>query len=117
MNRFFQTLALMAGLWLLAGAALAQAPQPPEIAARSYLLLDVSANQVLAEAERLLVLYDNAGEHFLPGADQATRPVTRHLGRSEAIVFAPTKVNVPPLLRTRFVFVAICWADVSVRLP
>ena len=38
-------------------------------------------------AERVLVLYDNAGEHFLPGADQATRPVTRHLGRSEAIVF------------------------------
>jgi D-alanyl-D-alanine carboxypeptidase (penicillin-binding protein 5/6) len=29
-------------------AAAAQAPQPPEIAARSYLLLDVSANQVLA---------------------------------------------------------------------
>ncbi|RYF17805.1 MAG: D-alanyl-D-alanine carboxypeptidase [Comamonadaceae bacterium] len=29
-------------------AASAQAPQPPEIAARSYLLMDVSANQVLA---------------------------------------------------------------------
>jgi D-alanyl-D-alanine carboxypeptidase (penicillin-binding protein 5/6) len=29
-------------------AAAAQTPQPPEIAARSYLLLDVSANQVLA---------------------------------------------------------------------
>jgi D-alanyl-D-alanine carboxypeptidase (penicillin-binding protein 5/6) len=27
---------------------LAQAPQPPEIAARSYLLVDVTANQVLA---------------------------------------------------------------------
>lgn len=37
--------------------------------------------------DRLLVLYDNAGEHFLPGSDEATRPVTRHLGRSEAIVF------------------------------
>lgn len=35
-------------LFLFAFAALAQAPQPPEIAARSYLLLDVSANQVLA---------------------------------------------------------------------
>ena len=36
--------------WLLffCLAALAQAPQPPEIAAKSYLLLDVSANQVLA---------------------------------------------------------------------
>ncbi|UDF35789.1 UNVERIFIED_ORG: D-alanyl-D-alanine carboxypeptidase [Shinella sp. XGS7] len=30
---------------------LAQAPQPPEIAARNYLLLDVSANKVLAERE------------------------------------------------------------------
>jgi D-alanyl-D-alanine carboxypeptidase (penicillin-binding protein 5/6) len=29
-------------------AAAAQVPQPPEIAARSYLLLDVSANQILA---------------------------------------------------------------------
>jgi D-alanyl-D-alanine carboxypeptidase (penicillin-binding protein 5/6) len=32
-------------------AASAQAPQPPEVAARSYLLLDVSANQVLAARE------------------------------------------------------------------
>lgn len=31
--------------------AWAQAPQPPEIAARNYLLLDVTANQVLAERE------------------------------------------------------------------
>ena len=30
-------------------SALAQTPQPPKIAARSYLLLDVSASQVLAE--------------------------------------------------------------------
>ena len=35
-------------LFLLSFAAAAQVPQPPEIAARSYLLLDVSANQVLA---------------------------------------------------------------------
>lgn len=35
-------------LVLLSFAAAAQAPQPPEIAARSYMLLDVSANQVLA---------------------------------------------------------------------
>lgn len=35
-------------LLLLSFAAAAQVPQPPEIAARSYLLLDVSANQVLA---------------------------------------------------------------------
>jgi D-alanyl-D-alanine carboxypeptidase (penicillin-binding protein 5/6) len=36
---------------LLCFAAAAQAPQPPEIAARSYLLMDVSANQVLAARE------------------------------------------------------------------
>jgi serine-type D-Ala-D-Ala carboxypeptidase (penicillin-binding protein 5/6) len=41
--------ALLAPLMaLLCLAAAAQAPQPPEVAARSYLLLDVSANQVLA---------------------------------------------------------------------
>jgi D-alanyl-D-alanine carboxypeptidase (penicillin-binding protein 5/6) len=47
MNRFVQALAapLLAFLCL---AAQAQTPQPPEIAARSYLLLDVTANQMLA---------------------------------------------------------------------
>jgi len=35
-------------LALLCFAASAQAPQPPEIAARSYLVLDISANQLLA---------------------------------------------------------------------
>jgi D-alanyl-D-alanine carboxypeptidase (penicillin-binding protein 5/6) len=41
--------ALMAPLLaLLCLAAAAQAPQPPEVAARSYLLLDATANQVLA---------------------------------------------------------------------
>jgi D-alanyl-D-alanine carboxypeptidase (penicillin-binding protein 5/6) len=44
MKSFLAGLAL-ASLSLFAGA---QAPQPPEIAARSYLLLDVSANQTLA---------------------------------------------------------------------
>ncbi len=35
-------------MFLVCLAAAAQAPQPPEIAARSYLLLDLTANQVLA---------------------------------------------------------------------
>ncbi|HEX2547323.1 MAG TPA: D-alanyl-D-alanine carboxypeptidase family protein [Ramlibacter sp.] len=35
-------------MFLLCLAAAAQVPQPPQIAARSYLLLDVSANQMLA---------------------------------------------------------------------
>ncbi len=44
-------------------------------------------------AASLVVLYDNAGEHFLPGADESTQPVTRHLSQSRAIlfVFDPTQ--------------------------
>jgi len=47
MKRF---LALLVSL-TLAGHAFAQLPQPPEVAARSYLLLDMTSNQVLAERE------------------------------------------------------------------
>ena len=47
MNKLIKALAAPL-LALLCSAALAQAPQPPEIAARSYLLMDVTANQVLA---------------------------------------------------------------------
>ena len=36
---------------------------------------------------RMLCLYDNAGEHFQPGQDTASSPVTRHLSRSQAILF------------------------------
>lgn len=38
-------------LFLFSLGAFAQIPQPPEVAARSYLLIDVSANQVLASRE------------------------------------------------------------------
>jgi len=34
-----------------------------------------------------LCLYDNAGEHFLPGQDSAERPVTRHLVCADALMF------------------------------
>ncbi len=50
MNRFMQALAAPF-LAFLCFAASAQAPQPPEIAARSYLLLDVTANQMLASRD------------------------------------------------------------------
>jgi hypothetical protein len=36
---------------------------------------------------QLLALYDNAGEHFLPGGDAPHEPVTRHLAVSRALVF------------------------------
>ncbi|MDR3110546.1 MAG: hypothetical protein LBU65_12815 [Planctomycetaceae bacterium] len=32
-------------------------------------------------------IYDNAGEHFLPGADSLLQPVTRHLVNSDAVLF------------------------------
>jgi len=35
----------------VAGPAFAQAPQPPEVAAKSYLLLDLTSNQTLAERD------------------------------------------------------------------
>ncbi len=40
-----------------------------------------------AKLARMLCLYDNAGEHFQPGQDTASSPVTRHLGRSRAVLF------------------------------
>ena len=36
---------------------------------------------------RVVCLYDNAGESFLPGQDAATSPVTRHLALSQALLF------------------------------
>jgi D-alanyl-D-alanine carboxypeptidase (penicillin-binding protein 5/6) len=50
MKKFFQAFAPFLAL-LFCVSALAQMPQPPEIAAPSYLLLDVTANQVLAARE------------------------------------------------------------------
>ncbi len=47
MRRFLQALCAPF-LAILCLAAAAQAPQPPEIAARSYLLVDLTANQILA---------------------------------------------------------------------
>jgi hypothetical protein len=46
-----------------------------------------------ATAARALCIYDNAGEHFLPGEDSATSPVTRHLALSRVLmfVFDPTQ--------------------------
>ena len=41
-------------------------------------------------AERIMqtvCMYDNAGESFLPGADNLRQPVTRHLSASDAILF------------------------------
>jgi hypothetical protein len=39
------------------------------------------------ELSRVLCLYDNAGEHFLPGAMPGDAPVINHLGKSESLLF------------------------------
>ena len=36
---------------------------------------------------RLLCLYDNAGEQFLPGSESAAAPVTQHLARSAVLMY------------------------------
>ncbi len=36
---------------------------------------------------RMMCLYDNAGEHFQPGQDTATSPVTRHLALARVLMF------------------------------
>ena len=44
-------------------------------------------------AHRTLIFYDNAGEHFQPGADSSINPGTRHLIHAEGLLFLfdPTK--------------------------
>jgi D-alanyl-D-alanine carboxypeptidase (penicillin-binding protein 5/6) len=53
MNRLTSWVATLAAvvISLAAPAASAQAPQPPEVAARSYLLIDLSSGKVLAERD------------------------------------------------------------------
>ena len=50
MKRF---LAFCLAAAMAASTAFAQAPQPPEIAARNYILVDLNSNQVLAEREAI----------------------------------------------------------------
>jgi hypothetical protein len=41
----------------------------------------------ISRLSRAICLYDNAGEHFLPGQDTASSPVTRHLALSRVLFF------------------------------
>ncbi len=43
--------------------------------------------QASAKVSRVICVYDNAGESFLPGEDTATSPVTRHLALSRVLMF------------------------------
>ena len=40
-----------------------------------------------APSGRVLCLYDNAGEHFQPGNDSVSSPVTQHMARSRVLMF------------------------------
>jgi hypothetical protein len=51
-----------------------------------FLLTSTAAAQGNGSPKRLLVLYDNAGEHFLPGSALGT-DATRHLAQSRVIMF------------------------------
>lgn len=53
MTRFFKALAalIFSGVTLVSVAQAQQLPQPPEIAAKSWLIMDVSAGQILASKE------------------------------------------------------------------
>jgi hypothetical protein len=43
--------------------------------------------KAMTSLSRAICLYDNAGEHFLPGQDTASSPVTRHLALSRVLFF------------------------------
>lgn len=55
-----------------------------------FTLQPLSGHKRYAAAKRVsrvMCLYDNAGESFLPGQDSATSPVTRHLALSRCLFF------------------------------
>ena len=51
MNRLFSPVCSLILCVALTNVALAQAPQPPEVAAKSFLVLDLTSNQTLAERD------------------------------------------------------------------
>lgn len=46
--KFWQAISWWVMAWLVCTSAFAQMPQPPEVAARAYIVLDLTANQILA---------------------------------------------------------------------
>jgi hypothetical protein len=51
-----------------------------------------------AALAQILCIYDNAGEHFLPGKDTTATPVTRHLAQSRALLFVLDPTQDPRFL-------------------
>ncbi|MDR0328834.1 MAG: hypothetical protein LBI05_11110, partial [Planctomycetaceae bacterium] len=55
-----------------------------------YTLEPMPNHPLMARANKtrqVICVYDNAGEHFLPGADRISVPVTRHMAKSDALLF------------------------------
>ncbi|TWU00460.1 hypothetical protein Pla108_14110 [Botrimarina colliarenosi] len=52
-----------------------------------------------SSASRLLCLYDNAGESFQPGSENAAAPVTRHLAQAQFLMFCFDPTQEPRLRR------------------
>ena len=65
MKRFLKALAVALSL-VLSLAVQAQMPQPPEVAAKAYLLIDMTANQVLAakETDMAVARYKREGDQY-----------------------------------------------------
>lgn len=53
----------------------------------------------VSKLSRAICLYDNAGEHYLPGQDTASSPVTRHLALSRVLMFLFDPTQDPRLRR------------------
>ena len=56
----------------------------------TYTMEPVPSHPLFQKANRtrqVICVYDNAGEHFLPGMDHVTAPVTRHMAKSDALLF------------------------------
>jgi len=53
----------------------------------------IARTQGSSSADRILCLYDNAGESFEPGGEAEDNPVTRHMARADGLIFVfdPTK--------------------------
>lgn len=85
-------------------------PRPYIFAVRPH---GTHPNAPAADAcSHVMCLYDNAGEHFRPGADTAAQPGTQHLGRAEILLFVmdPTQDS-----RLRPILTAIS-ADPQLRM-
>ena len=51
------------------------------------------------QISRVVCLYDNAGEHFLPGADSMVSPGTRHLAAASFLLFLYDPMQDPRLIK------------------